>query len=254
MENAITVNQKKAKERAEVVKASTPAELLTLAVSKDLDIDKLAKLMELQEAWIKEQARKSFFSALSDFQIECPDLRKTKRVFFEMKTGGTTEYFYAPLADIDRQIKKTLRDHGLTKRWEVEDKGQDITVTCIITHVDGHSEKTHMMANPDTSGSKNPIQARGSAIQYMMRYTLIGALGITTADADIDGRLPELDVDKLHHQYMNLYNQIVLMDEGFRTPGDPDNWQADRTAGLYIKAIGKARQVLAKLSKEQSHD
>lgn len=32
MENDLTVNQKKAKERAEVVKASTPPELLTLAV------------------------------------------------------------------------------------------------------------------------------------------------------------------------------------------------------------------------------
>jgi hypothetical protein len=186
---------------------------------------------------------------LSDFQIECPDLRKTKEVSF-----GDTKYFYAPLSDIDRQIKKTLKDHGLTKRWEIDDKGEQIRVICIITHVDGHCEKTEMCANPDTSGKKNPIQARASAIAYMQRYTLIGALGITTADTDMDGRLPEMDIDKLHKQYMDLYNQIVLMDESFRSVGDPDNWQAERTPGLYVKAIGKARQLLTKLSKEQSHD
>lgn len=244
----MTAEEKLPAIKKDAQQTATPDQLLTLAINRDLDIDKLAKLMELQRDYNKDLARKAFFSALSDFQIQCPDLRKTKEVSF-----GDTKYFYAPLADIDRQIKKTLKDHGLSKRWEIDDKGQDITVTCIVTHVDGHSERTSMTANPDTSGKKNAIQGRSSSITYMQRYTLIGALGLTTADTDIDGRLPEMDIDKLHKQYMVLYNQIILMDESFRTPGDPDNWQADRTAGLYIKAIGKARQVLAKLSKEQSH-
>lgn len=240
--------------KQEAVVATTPDQLLALAVDKNIDIDKLEKLLAMKERWEAQQAKKAFFNSLSDFQIECPDLRKTKKVFFEMKTGGTTEYFYAPLADIDRQIKQPLKNRGLTKRWEISDTGAEIKVTCIITHVDGHSERTTMTATPDTSGSKNPIQARGSAIEYMKRYTLTSALGITTADSDIDGRMPELDIDKLHKQYMDLYSQIVLMDEGFRTPGDPDNWQADRTPSLYVRAIGKARQLLMKLSKEQSHD
>jgi hypothetical protein len=76
----------------------------------------------------------------------------------------------------------------------------------------------------------------------------LAALGITTADQDIDGRLPELDIDKLHNQYMELFEKIVAKDEKFRTPGDPDNWAADRTPQLYVQAIGKARQILAKLT------
>lgn len=227
--------------------ATTPAHLLELAVSKDLDIEKLTKLVELQERWQKEQARKAFFSALSDFQIACPDIRKNKRVHFETRSGPDTEYFFAPLADIDRQIKHPLKECGLTKRWEIEDDKDVIRVTCIITHTDGHSERTTMTASADNSGGKNAIQARASAIEYMRRYTLCGALGITTADSDIDGRLPEADIDKLHNEYMALYNEIVLLDEGFRTPGNPDNWAGERSPGLYVKAIGKARQVLAKL-------
>lgn len=246
METAVT-ERKKGKEIA-VTQSATPAELLTLAVSKDLDIDKLGKLMELQERWQKEQARKAFFSALSDFQIACPDIRKNKRVYFETRSGGTpTEYFFAPLADIDRQIKEPLKACGLTKRWEIEDDKETIRVTCIITHVDGHSERTTMTGTPDNSGGKNTMQARASSVEYMRRYTLIGALGITTADTDIDGRLPEADIDKLHSEYMALYNEIVLVDESFRTPGNPDNWAGERTPGLYVKAIGKARQVLTKL-------
>jgi len=45
-----------------------------------------------------------------------------------------------------------------------------------------------MSAKKDSSGNKNEIQARGSAITYLQRYTLIAALGISTADEDNDGQ------------------------------------------------------------------
>lgn len=225
-----------------VHQAATPDMLLQMAVDKNLDLDKLEKLMALQERWQAGEAKKAFFNAITEFQNECPDIRKTKEVSF-----GQTRYHYAPLGVIDRQIKGLLKEYGLSKRWEITDNNNQIKVKCIITHISGHSEATEMEAAPDVSGSKNPIQAKGSAIEYMKRYTLIGALGLTTADTDIDAQLPELDIDKLHKQYMDIYNKIILKDKEFIVPGDPDNWEAERTTGLYIKAIGKARQVLAKL-------
>jgi hypothetical protein len=236
-------------ETTEIIPASTtPSDLISQAINKDLDIEKLERLLAMKERWDKEQARKAFLNSLSEFQNDCPDLRKTKRVFFETQKGAT-EYYYAPLSDIDRQIKKLMKDNGLSKRWEIKDGGDKIRVVCIIAHSDGHSEQTEMEAMADVSGSKNAIQARGSAIEYMKRYTLIGALGITTADSDIDGRMPELDIDKLHKQYMDLYDQITAKDKSFITPGNPDNWAAERTPGLYVKAIGKARQHLTTLMK-----
>lgn len=242
METHAPIELERRETAVQVQAPATPDQLLTLAINKDLDIDKLAKLMDLQREYNADLARKAFFSALSDFQIECPEIRKSKEVNF-----GNTKYSYAPLADIDRQIKKSLKDNGLSKRWEIKDTGEEIEVTCIITHTDGHTEKTGMKAKPDTSGSKNPIQARGSAIEYMKRYTLIGALGLTTADADIDGRLPEVDVDKLHDQYMDLYNKICEKDPTFLSKGDPDNW-AKRTSGMYLGAIAKARHILSSLA------
>lgn len=220
----------------------SPSSLIAQAVQNGASIETLERLMALEERWQAKIAQKAFFESLSTFQNKCPDLRKTKQVSF-----GDTKYSYAPLADIDRQIKPMLKDTGFSKRWEIQDDGDKIKVTCIITHELGHSERTTMEANPDTSGKKNAIQARGSAIEYMKRYTLLGSLGITTADSDIDGRLPELDVDKLHKQYMELYNQIVEKDPQYLSSMDPDNWQAERNAPLYVKAIGKAREILAKL-------
>jgi hypothetical protein len=228
---------------------ATPSELLSQAIDKGLDVPALEKLMALQERWEANQARKAFFSAITEFQNECPDLRKTKKVSMKLRDNNVAEYHYAPLSDIARQIKKLLKDNGLSYRWEIQDSKDEIKVTCLVTHVDGHTEQTTMQSNPDTSGAKNAIQARGSAIEYMKRYTLIGALGITTADSDIDGRLPELDVDKLHKQYMEIYGQIIQKDPAKSTTMDPDNWAIERTPQVYVQAIGKARQVLASLVK-----
>ena len=195
-----------------------PMTLMQQAISGGASIETLEKLMALQERWEAKQAQKGFYEALSEFQVNAPEIRKSKKVSF-----GNTEYNFAPLADIDRQIKPVMKSLGFSKRWEIQDSGDKIKVTCIITHEMGHSEKTTMESGADTSGSKNPIQARGSAIEYMKRYTLLGALGITTADSDIDGRLPELDIDKLHKQYMDLYITITDKDPQYLASMDPDN-------------------------------
>lgn len=223
--------------------SSSYMDMIANAVSSGASIEALERLMALKERHDKEVARQSFLNALSDFQMDSPDIRKTKRVEF-----GTTQYMYAPLADIDRQLRKPMKDHGFSKRWEIQDNGDEIKVTCIIAHIGGHTEQTSMTAKPDVSGSKNPIQARGSAIEYMKRYTLVGALGITTADSDIDGRLPDVDVDKLHEIYMDLYHKVPHTDPQ-KAAMDPDNWKTERTGKVYVAAIGAARKKLIELAK-----
>lgn len=219
----------------------TPTGLIEQAIQKGLGVAELEKLVALQERWEERQARKAFFDAFTKFQAECPDLRKTKQVSFQQ-----VNYKYAPLADITRQIGQLLKTHGLSYRWEIQDTKEEIKVSCLVTHIDGHTETTTMMANPDTSGAKNQIQARGSAIEYLKRYTLIGALGLSTADTDTDGRIVEYDIDKLHHDYMNIYTEIISIDPTL-TKMDPDNWKIERSGKAYVKATGEARKVLLDL-------
>lgn len=226
---------------------STPADLIAHAIEKGLDVESLAKLMDLQERWEANKARKEFFDAFTRFQSEAPDLRKTKQVKFETKSGGTTDYHYAPLADITRQINKSLKDNDLSYRWEIQDTTAEIKVTCLVSHVSGHTERTTMTASPDTSGAKNAIQARGSAIEYLKRYTLVGALGLSTADSDVDGQLPEIDMDILHKQFMALYNQLIQIDSKY-TKWDVSNWKTEPTNKLYIKAIGELRKKIVELT------
>lgn len=220
---------------------STPTSLISQAIEKGLDVNALEKLLDLQQRWDANIAKKQFFASFTNFQANCPDLRKTKTVAFNQ-----TSYNYAPLADITRQIGKALKDNQLSYRWEIKDVNDEIEVTCLISHVDGHTERTTMKAKSDVSGSKNAIQARASTVTYMQRYTLIGALGLSTADADIDGRLPQVDVDKLHAEYMEVYSEVIQLDSTL-TKYDPDNWKVERTAKAYVSAIPALKKKLTEL-------
>lgn len=162
-----------------------PSQLLSQAIEKGLGIETLERLMALQERWQANTAKAEFFEALAQFQSLVPDILKKKKAY---------EAMYAPLGDIDKTIKTPMRECGLSKRWEQQqDADGKLTMTCIITHSAGHSERTSI--GPVDPGSlektkaMNTIQQRGAVITYLQRYTLIGALGLTTADADIDGQV-----------------------------------------------------------------
>ena len=161
----------------------TPANLLTLAVQQGASVEQLEKLMTLQERWQAQQARQAYFAALARFQATVPPIPKGRKVEY-----NRTSYSFAALEDIANAIRQAAEDCGLSYRWEVADTAETITVTCIVTHVAGHSERTTMNAAPDDSGAKNVIQQRGSSVTYLQRYTLIGALGLTTAQEDDDGK------------------------------------------------------------------
>lgn len=227
---------------AETALITTPASLLEKAIEKGVTIENLEKLMAMQERWEANQARKLFFEALATFQQKCPVLKKTKVVSFK-----DTKYKYVPLASIVNQIKDILSEQGLTYRWETKDESTSLSVTCIITHKDGHFESTSMSAAADDSGSKNKIQARGSAITYLQRYTLIGALGISSADDDNDGRTSEKSFDELRKEYMGILNPLIQQDPKKWSPYLPDNWKQEQTIETYKQAIPALKEKAAKV-------
>ena len=187
-----------------------PSELLRVAVDKDLDIDKLQKLMDMQTEWENKESRKAFFRAMAKFQGSCPVIKKKKKGH---------NYQYAPIGDIQTQVKALITKCGLSYRFEQSWDQNVLTLSCIVSHLDGHSETVTMVAEPDDSGSKNSIQGRASSVTYLTRYTFVGSFGIATADEDMDGRLPEEFKEKLpfydkEEFDRNLPKWVGLIDEG----------------------------------------
>lgn len=178
--------------KQEVMVSADPSRFIELAIMNNADIDKLERIMQLKERYDKEEARKAFFQALSNFQAECPAIKKDKKVQFETSKGSMS-YNHATLGAISEAIKEPLKNNGLSYRWKFDEQNDKTITTCIITHCQGHSEESSMITSgKEDSGTKNDIQAIGSARTYTQRYTLIAALGLTTAEDDTDAITPTM--------------------------------------------------------------
>lgn len=163
---------------------------LALAIQNGMPPETISKLMDLQERWEANQARKQYVAAMAAFKLECPAvLGKDHRVDFVNKTGGRTKYSHATIGAIVEKITPALSKNGLSISWETKQDGARVTVTCHVTHAGGHRESTPLTGPNDESGSKNPIQSIGSSVTYLQRYTMVCALGLATADQD-DADMP----------------------------------------------------------------
>jgi hypothetical protein len=171
-------------DRSDTSHALAPVVLMVerLAANKDVDVAKLERLIAMQEHILAHEARAAFNQAFAAMQAEIPSI-------VESTAGDGGKWTYAPLEDIQATVRPILVRHGfgLSFRTEWPDKGT-IKVVGILTHRDGHERTSEFLADADTSGSKNAIQARGSAVSYGHRYTTKDLLNITTRGADDDGK------------------------------------------------------------------
>lgn len=171
-------------EPAALPTAVTPMQMLQIAVERGTDLDQLQKLMDLQDRWEATQSRKAYVSAMTAFKADPPTIQKRKAV----NIPGGASFFHASLAEVCEAVCAGMGRHGLAHRWETLQSDGRVTVTCVITHEAGHSERTTMTASPDDSGKKNSIQQIASTVTYLERYTLLAATGLAAQDMDDDGQ------------------------------------------------------------------
>lgn len=190
--------------------AVAPADLISKAIEGKADLDKLEKLLTLQERFQANEAKKAYNKAMALFKEKPPKIDKDKTVSFGV---GKTSYNHASLANVTEKINTELSKYGLSASWNTKQNGQ-IIVTCRITHELGHSEETSLSAPADTSGSKNAIQAIGSTITYLERYTLLALTGLATYDQDDDATGVV--------EYINEKEKEALMNLAIETNTDKD--------------------------------
>lgn len=188
--------------------ALTPLQLLQMAVVQGTGIEQLERLMALQERWEANEAKKAYVEAMNAFKSHPPTILKTKQVSFD-----NTNYKHATLDGICDAVIGALSAVGISHRWATRHDEKTIMVTCVLTHKLGHSEETTLSGPADVSGSKNAIQAIGSAVTYLQRYTLMAACGLAAGEDDdgrgaihqevLSPRLSELRIQELCEWIMN---------------------------------------------------
>jgi hypothetical protein len=145
----------------------------------------------LQERVSDRNARAEFFEALANFQDKVPTVHKGRTASIATKAGGKYSYTYASLDSIAKAIRETLRAHGLSYAWTVEEAGAGmLSVVCVLRHTGGHEERSAFPVPVDTAAAMSGAQKHGAALTYGKRQSLTSVLGLTTTDDDTDAAEP----------------------------------------------------------------
>lgn len=195
------------------VQATGYSRMIELAMQQD-NLDKLEKMMELQEAWEKREAEKAFHQSFAAFKAECPTLLKTSK--------GHNSY-YVGLGMIVEAAIPALSKHGLSHCWDfyqrLENNKPYITVKCILTHNQGHSRSVEMSSYADENTLMNAIQKIASAKTYLERYTLLAITGLAVKDMDDDGRSAvAMDVTKTLNAEQVSNIEQMMQEAGVELP------------------------------------
>ena len=169
----------------------SPGQLVSQLMQQggSMDLSAMERLMGLQERWDANEAKKAYHQAMAAFKQNPPTIYKDRHVDFTTQKGRTA-YDHASIGNVVKQIVASLAEHDLSHSWTTEQReGGQVAVTCTITHKLGHSESVTLQAGRDESNGKNSIQALGSAITYLQRYTLLAITGLAVEDgSDDDGQ------------------------------------------------------------------
>lgn len=157
-----------------------------VAMNPEVDIDKLERMLAMQERILDRNAEQAFNAAMSDAQKE------TGRVSADA-TNPQTRSRYATYAALDRALRPIYTSHGLSLSFDTGDAIEGhVRVVCYVAHRDGHSRTYHADMPADGLGAKGnavmtKTHAAGSAMSYGMRYLLKLIFNVAVGEDDNDG-------------------------------------------------------------------
>jgi len=126
--------------------------------------------------------------ALMQFQSQCPVLQKSSQGY---------GYKYADLPSIVSTINPILKECGLCFTQLTGSDNDKVSVTTLLIHAkSGEYFETTISSSVKGAAKMSEIQAAGSIITYLRRYSLSSILGIVT-DEDVDGHIQKPSINAL---------------------------------------------------------
>lgn len=152
-----------------------------------VDIDKLERLLEMQERVHARQAEAAFNQALNSAQAEM-------RPISTNATNPQTKSRYATFDKLDSALRPIYTKHGFSLSFDEGDspKPEHVRVICYVSHIGGHSRTYHRDMPADGKGAKGgdvmtKTHAAGAAGSYGARYLLKGIFNVAVGEGDTDG-------------------------------------------------------------------
>lgn len=225
-----------------------------VAMNPDVDVIKMEKLLDMQERILDRQAQQEFDVAMANMQPHLPVVEKRGIIY--NKDGKTIRSKYAKFEDINKAVKPILCDYGFSMTFSVQQEGNEIAVTGILSHKAGHRETTSIKLGPDVSGNKNAVQAVASSVSYGKRYVMSALLNLIFDEEDDDAEtavayVTEKELDNLQKAYHQLAPNIQewVMN---RYEGSLENVPRDHYAGLLTDMNARIRKGKGRSSRAES--
>jgi hypothetical protein len=156
------------------------------ALNPAVDIDKMERLLAMQERILARDAEQSFNEALNKAQADLGPVAADA-------SNPQTKSRYASYVALDRAIRPVYGRHGFSLSFDTGETAapEHIRVTCYVAHSAGHSRTYHVDMPADGKGAKGgdvmtKTHAVGAAMSYGQRYLLKLIFNIAVGE-DRDG-------------------------------------------------------------------
>jgi hypothetical protein len=166
------------REPAAVAPSNLLAVIAQAVADPRMDVEKMSKLLDLQERIMAEQRKTAFFAALARLTPKLPEI---------VKHGQSHHGKYARLEDIDRAIRPLIAEEGFAISFDSLTVDGKVRVICRLSHQEGHFETKQIDLPLDNSGSKNGAQAVISTVSYGRRALTKMFFNLIEAGEDTDG-------------------------------------------------------------------
>lgn len=168
-----------------------------VASDPNSDISKLEKMLDMQERVLDRNAAQAFTADMAAMQGEMPRVLK-------LASGHNTTY--ARLEDINDAVRPILQKYGFAVTFNIDQPDvKAVKITAILSHKQGHKQKSSLILPLDSSGSKNAVQSIGSTVSYGKRYTVCALLNISTGDDTNGAKISDEIVKK--KQKLSITNE-----------------------------------------------
>ncbi|HEX7115660.1 MAG TPA: ERF family protein [Steroidobacter sp.] len=156
------------------------------ASNPSIDVEKMERLLAMQERVLAKQTESEFNEALTAAQAEMSTISADA-------TNPQTRSKYATYAKLDRVLRPIYTRHGFSISYDTDDSPKPDHVRVLAYVSRGGYTRTYKVDMPaDGKGAKGgdvmtKTHAAGSAMSYGMRYLLKAIFNVAVGEEDDDG-------------------------------------------------------------------
>lgn len=226
----------------------------TLAMNKDVSIERLQAMIEMKERHEDRQReeqgrldRRAYFAAMAICQKEVPVVTKTKR-------NDHNKSNYADLAAIEAQAMPVIHGHGFTVSFQPDGKSDagELRIKWTVAHSQGHAEQGIAEIPMDGTGMKGSAnmtgtQSFGSTASYGRRYLLCMLFNISTGDDNDAQPKPKEPVQHIsEEQYRELCDMIEKagISEDIVCEAEKLKQLAEMPLAMFTRIMGRMRKTI----------